>query len=550
MLYTRFLMKRATETKTLPRSLRRQRLAKLVLGIVTAGSMVLVGQSVQACDYCDSGPVGCDSCSGGAKTANPIFRTLDSLAGGIEAMMGFDKCGSCGSGGCDDASCDDACDAAMIQELSIPYPQAHAPVPAPAPAPFPIPSYAPPQTVQPYVAPAQPHVIAPAPIIHSAPRTVAPIQTAPRAVAPVPLTDMRMSEPTIVSPQSVPFEEMPSASEREQYQDYNPEISDSNALPMPPAEVPMDRMPTQEPELPIAPTPDVAPNAPVPAPVPNPADPTPQTFPDDDGGLFDSLEEPATGNPFGDDEVRLPEPYRSIRPSNFRKPSSPSTPVQPSNYRRLNPPVQLHSPQTRGGYTNSRTQHVANQQRPAVQQYSAGQRVSVDQMRLAAERQNYTQKRRLTDQQIAAIQHAKAAQQRKISQQYAQTRTAQHNQVTSRGSVQRASAQHTTRRTVNAHVSHQQVAAHQKQTVQRTAHQYTPHNHHATHNHAASQLKRAPQPKAAVPQVQRQVTGQRHSNASYSGYGHTTKRASAAASSSRRNAATYQPSSRRTVTTR
>ena len=62
-----------------------------------------------ACNSCDSCPTSACDClvCSGAKH-NCVYKALDAFAGGVEKLLGLDKCG------CDEKLCDDACDAAAI----------------------------------------------------------------------------------------------------------------------------------------------------------------------------------------------------------------------------------------------------------------------------------------------------------------------------------------------------------------------------------------------------------------------------------------------------
>ncbi|TWU37721.1 hypothetical protein Q31b_45100 [Novipirellula aureliae] len=156
------------------------------------------------CNTCGMGevvmsdPCGCHSCDGGGvtKNHNPIFRTLDALAGGIEKVLGLDKCKSSHVG------CDSGCDASPYYEsmMAIPNPvpmmsnsqsfDSHSSQSVP-----------PPPVVTPHQTSPRPSYES-RPSYPSSPSNV-PMQSAPMQSAPMqsaPRTPMHMSEPRIQTP--------------------------------------------------------------------------------------------------------------------------------------------------------------------------------------------------------------------------------------------------------------------------------------------------------------------------------------------------------------
>ena len=257
---------------------RRNQVARIFLSLAFAGSVTMSGIVAGACDRCGSSATcsqgcsepacsafeptcGCGSavCSGGCrKLNNPILKTLDAVAGGIERILGLDRCNpSACAVGCD-SGCDDACDAAFASELMTPLPYSP-PVALP---------YSP--SIQP--APSLPTFPVVPPIVHDAPMVSQP---------PMAHDAPAMSQPRVV---------MPHATES-----YAPSLGDVMAprapTPMPtpaPAAPPERTIPSTPPsgsELPKAPKPE-------------------------GGNIFDTLDDP-----FGDDEVRLRKPYRGVRPT-------------------------------------------------------------------------------------------------------------------------------------------------------------------------------------------------------------------------------------------
>ena len=209
-------------------------------------------------DPCDCWDGSCDSCGSNRNVMADclIFKSLDAIAGGIEKALGLEK-----SSGCDALGCDDACDAANMQDLMMPMHPAEIPMNG-----------------------------------HSAPALSAPIVTTPHVSAPpsAPIDVRPMGPPAYHSPRAVPSG--PSATQ-----------------PMAPAQPAVPSGPSlgapgmDAPAPPSRTTPDVRP--PIPKPIPSPV---PEPKSNDDGSLFDALDDP-----FSDDEVRSYRPYRNVRPSGY-----------------------------------------------------------------------------------------------------------------------------------------------------------------------------------------------------------------------------------------
>ncbi|TWT93216.1 hypothetical protein [Stieleria varia] len=202
--------------RTLSVSGRRNRIARFLMSLTVAGSVAVVGHWANAgagcgcatpepgcgvvsvdcgCEVggCDCGVAAEPTCGcgvaacGGCKTPhNPLYRTLDAVAGGIEKVLGFDKCKSGCNSGCD-SNCDDACDAGYANELMNPIyiPPSHSHG-APSPIVESIPSVPPLVTSPPTITESvpmysQPRSAAP----RMAPRSITPADSAPGATAPL-----------------------------------------------------------------------------------------------------------------------------------------------------------------------------------------------------------------------------------------------------------------------------------------------------------------------------------------------------------------------------
>lgn len=148
--------------------------ASISAGLTLSSTSVLASEcGCNACGMAEvsmSDPCGCDAA---AKKHNPLFRTLDALAGGIEKVLGLDKCKS-SHGGCDEALCDGGCDASPYYEAMMPHPQS-APIMS------------------------ESHSYQPVP----PPPVVAPHQTSPRQSYGAPRSPMHMSQPRIQTPMPI-----------------------------------------------------------------------------------------------------------------------------------------------------------------------------------------------------------------------------------------------------------------------------------------------------------------------------------------------------------
>ncbi len=203
------------------------------------------------------------------------YQALDSVAGGIEKVLGLDRCRT----GCTDSVCDDGCDAAMMDELFVPMPPQmnHYAEPIRTHA---APSYAP---IRSHGAPVvnQPYSESIGDPIESTPPTDQSWQDSGPTVAP--RTQMRMGESSIDSP--------------------TPRAGSITA--------PLTQPPTQSRDSSprIAPKPNSI-NGRDESPIPAPPIPD-----DSEGSLFDSL-----SDPFGNDEVRVRR-FQPVRPSSYEESS-------------------------------------------------------------------------------------------------------------------------------------------------------------------------------------------------------------------------------------
>ena len=490
------------ERLTKPSVSHKRRALQAFLSVAVAGGMLLGTSAADACDYCDSvgcdsvgcDTVGCDSgacdsgaCDSGAcrpagrrlsipAPGKAIFKTLDAVAGGIEKVLGFDKCSS---GLSCDSNCDDGCDAALMNDLMTSHQPTYVPH-APTPHTFPIPPAPAPLAPAPVVT--APPVVA-APPVYAAPP--APIMAQPRA---------RMTEPMIVSPQSQPYQAIPSTTPREPYPQLESLPGQSDMAPI--QDAPIDRLPsgdampnttprtttprttTPRTTTPRTTTPrKTAPGIPVPDTNTNPPE-------QPKGGLFDNLD------PFGDDsEVRLPKPYRSVKPSNFRLPKSQTS----------RSGVQLQAPQA----SSSRTlRHQSAAQQRSVAMMRHGNSTHASSRQVAQPHQHATHR-------YTANQHTTASQHKGYHSGNAKT-VARHTSTRSSG-TQRAATYHARQ------VSHQQSAQHKAAAQRAAAQRSSAHNHTSLQRQATqAKLKPVPQPRA--------INGQRHSVPNYSAYGHTTNR--------------------------
>ncbi|WP_182871214.1 hypothetical protein [Stieleria mannarensis] len=262
-----------TRPITLPQR-RRCRSAKAVLlgSLLSGVSAVSVLASPQAtagetaCRVCPpaSGQARCDcgSCDGSGRLAkNPIYTTLDTVAGGIEKLLGLEQCGN---SACTTTSCDGGCDSApWMMGLGARTPSgphgAIVPQPIPAP-PTAKPMARPPATLPPATTPPLPS----APSLAPAPPKAAPVQPPPTTLPPAP------TEP--LPPRTVPSEASPVESPDRTLPE--PENAVPDSFPMPPAE--------------------------------------PEPQPKKEGSIFDALDD--LDDPFKEDAAQLMRQYGSIRP--------------------------------------------------------------------------------------------------------------------------------------------------------------------------------------------------------------------------------------------
>ncbi len=270
---------------------KRNRLNRFLLGAILSGGLMMQASACYACDYCDSvepdcvacetscDEVSCDSIGGRRRKGRcRIFLALDAIAGGIEKVMGFDKCGQT-SGGCDTASCgccecpppvDNGCGCNQCGAVSGGHsmPDANS-----------------------YLAP-QP--------TYSSPRIQAPPVSTPRMSTPragSTASPLRMSQPTIVSPQATSSQPSSAAAMPFHEMQNNPGTS-LDVVPR--ATTPRTTTPRTTPRTTTPRTPSV--------PVP------PQRVPNGNGGgLFDALDDP-----FSDDARVIPQYRPRVFPSNYR----------------------------------------------------------------------------------------------------------------------------------------------------------------------------------------------------------------------------------------
>ena len=218
------------------------------LGAIQGSGLQTNGPIATAAD-CDCWDESCDACGG---NGNPMANCL--IFKSLDAVAGgIEKAlGLDKSCGCDAMGCDDACDAANIHDLMMPM---HG----------------------------QP-----------APNLAAPVVTSPHVSAPpsAPIDVRPMGPPAYHSPSPAP----------------------SGTMPMSPSQPAVPGGPTMgapggldAPAPPSSTAPDVRP--PIPKPIPSPV---PEPKSNDDGSLFDALDDP-----FSDDEVRSYRPYRNVRPSGY-----------------------------------------------------------------------------------------------------------------------------------------------------------------------------------------------------------------------------------------
>lgn len=293
-------------------------------GVFAISSLAIPANTVSAgtpCDTyipsCDCGqceiqaPIcGCGKC-GKSKLFrhNPLYRTLDTLAGGIEKVLGLDQC----EGG---SSCDDSCDSGNWMMSAQPMllmaqPSMSAPIPVPLvpAAPLKSPQTTPPQTTPPQLP------------------TVPPLETEPnqpREFQPEVLKP-RISQPRIVAPKAEPAREL----EPLRTEPLRPLPSQPDPQPQAPIETtgPTPRMtaPRIVPgESPASPSEQATDALELPPAKSTPgAKPTPKK----EGSLFDALDD--LDDPFSEDAARLSEPYQQIRPTGYRSSGIPRHSYRP-----------------------------------------------------------------------------------------------------------------------------------------------------------------------------------------------------------------------------
>lgn len=279
-------MKRSmAKTQKSTRSARR-----LLLGLGLAAFVGSVGSEVSAadcsCDTCK--PVADCGCAAPQTKLrvrfNPVYDTLDSLAGGIEHVFGLDRCKQ--NCGCDELACDAMPNCGCGVNAS-------------------------PTPMMP------PHALSPMP---SATQTTPRMQ--PRLPS-VPSLDSYPSEPRMVSPiersvDGTPADEPPANGLR----DPMPGTETIPQSTTPPVTEPGVNDPSES--SPNMTMPRIVPGETPPAgvedvqtqPLPVPAD-----TPKDDGSIFDEL-----NDPFMEDARRLRKPYQPIRPTGLRPMNSGQAP--------------------------------------------------------------------------------------------------------------------------------------------------------------------------------------------------------------------------------
>ncbi len=160
------------------------------LGLAAACLATMATANLPATSQVSAGAPSCgcaDECDGGCgREHGPIYKTLDTVAGGIEKLLFFSLKHRVG-GGCDEMACDDGCDAMTMADMMM-YEETHVPM-----------GMAPPVLMQPSVAHPSPtspgHVHAePSLPPQSPPRQIMRSVPAPSTYSPAPA---RMSQPTL-----------------------------------------------------------------------------------------------------------------------------------------------------------------------------------------------------------------------------------------------------------------------------------------------------------------------------------------------------------------
>ncbi|TWT52861.1 hypothetical protein Pla22_04890 [Rubripirellula amarantea] len=274
------------------------------------------------------------TCDGGCGTPskhNPIYRSLDAVAGGIEKLFGLDKRHK----GCDESYCD----AMMMGEVMMPMPQSGTIYASPTPAPSPI------HHGHSHAAPMSPP-LPPAEVPSTGSIEVQP--KGPRQWQSSPMSKARL----VPTPSQGQHLGRPQAS-RQPIVDPTPATQSRSH---------------QWPALTDQPESRSSIGSGVASPVPEPMSDTPQPRRDaapetsDEGeSLFDAL-----SNPFSDDEVHVRR-YQAVRPSNYqssRPVPSPSTDdrqqelsksYRQSSRRSANPSPSQSAPLTANGYSSRRS---------------------------------------------------------------------------------------------------------------------------------------------------------------------------------------------------
>lgn len=266
---------RTRDTQHAVRGFRPTRTAFSLFGLVATVTFFSVPSTVQAgtpCDAIRSECCQCGNCGKPSLKSNPIYRTLDTVAGGLEKAFGLDRCGKCS---CDATACDACCDSAIgLAPISTqPKPMQAAPAPQPK------------HTTR-----------------KSAPRlpSVPPLDPQSQEIKP------RMTEPRIVNPQA----ELPLPPPAPKQT--TPKMTEPRLVPNDATEV----------EQPILPMPNDA----------VPSDKNTAPAPKDDGSIFDALDNlDNLDDPFKEDTSRVKRPYGSIRPTGLRS-TSPLPSYRPARH--------------------------------------------------------------------------------------------------------------------------------------------------------------------------------------------------------------------------
>lgn len=248
----------------------------LLLGSVFAGTTTFSVDAAAgelACGTMRAG-CGCGHCGKSSSSSNnPIYQSLDTLAGGIERVLGLDRCRS---SECDSLACDSSCDDGhwMIPLESAP--------------------------------PSKPLTRADQDAAPRPPRVVPPRLPAVPPLSPLPQEPKR-SQPRIVTPKA--------ESTTPRIEPSPPTLRDTEPLPpamTPPRIVPAESLPT-EPEMSLDPleAPAESELSPRVDPQDRPSPDKPEVPPKKEGSIFDALED--LDDPFEEDARRLRRQYGSLR---------------------------------------------------------------------------------------------------------------------------------------------------------------------------------------------------------------------------------------------